>query len=59
MNTYLCMQLEAGKCLNWQEFTVLALEKGQGLQIGYAFLGLTATAWCIQLLAYFFIKQSR
>lgn len=57
MNTYLCTQIEAGQCLNWQEFTVLALEKGQGLQIGYTFLGLTATAWAIQAVVSLILKS--
>lgn len=52
MNHWVCLQVEAGSCVQWAESTsILYLPDGAGVKIGLALLGVSALAWGVRMVA--------
>lgn len=51
MKRYACVELTDNVCTAWAESYLPLLTTVDAMQIGGAFLGLTATAWGVQMIA--------
>lgn len=56
---YICKALANNHCLEWIEVSAPILEKGDGLEIGLMFLGVTILAWGIKQIIKLLLSEGK